>query len=746
MITSKIFKNTRSLFIAIACVLSTVAAAQMPNANLFSTATNSSGTGTLSTGALDLNWTAAMGSSIAPYNPAVVVGVQPGWSSSPWATANWVVFNHTCSTMPASHYCDGTQVDEYYRLVFNLPAQVCGMSISTGSAYCMNMDFMADNCIKDIWVNGVLSYSTSISTPSNHTGFLTSNRVSVALCNNWTAGSNTLIVHNVSGSPSPGGLSGFLAFPNNTLNTSYGIPLTSTFTANNAPCTGMTGGATVTPSGGGGGYTYSWIPSGSTTNVSASLTPGIYTVLITSALSCSTTQTVSITQPPTLSLNITSASPTACAGSNISFTATSSGGTPGYSYMWNASQFGAVYNGVSQVAGPVVFTVTSGDMNSCTITKTVSGLFLPTPTLSVSGNTICAGTTGTLMASGGISYTWSPLGTSGNSYTVNPVPNTSYVVAGSDGTCVSFKTVTLNILPVPLLAIAGVSICSNVNGTLIASGASSYVWYPPVVSGATLSVPPVAGAVYTVVGTANNCSAAASAYLVVLSAPVLSVTGYAVCTGVTATMAVSGASSFTWWPVGYQGNTYTVNAPAGSVFTVTGFANGCESTETVQITQAPTHTVNISGPKTFCKGEKIKLVATGASLYTWSNSGIGPTLLITPTATGVYSVTGTGSLCASNAFYTVSLISCTSVDDLKRTDLMVFPNPVQDHLFLELGAQLNDITITIYDLSGLKVYTSTPDRTDERKLSVDVSALLPGFYVLKCSDAVSARAIRFLKE
>ncbi len=54
------------------------------------------------------------------------------------------------------------------------------------------------------------------------------------------------------------------------------------------------GSATVTASGGSGGYTYSWAPSGGTAATATNLAPGVYTVTVTDASNCSSTATVTI--------------------------------------------------------------------------------------------------------------------------------------------------------------------------------------------------------------------------------------------------------------------------------------------------------------------------------------------------------------------------------------------------------------------------------------------------------------------
>ncbi|MCD6067982.1 MAG: Fibronectin type domain protein [Bacteroidetes bacterium] len=179
----------------------------------------------------------------------------------------------------------------------------------------------------------------------------------------------------------------------------------------NILCNGMaTGSATITPSGGTGGYTYSWAPSGGTGLTATGLGPATYTSSVTDANGCIATYTVSITEPVsplTVSLNyITNAG---CYGANngeISMTA--SGGTPGYTYSWSSSGTSATESWL--VAGNYTLTVT--DANGCvelqnaTVTEPTQIITTPSGT-----NPSCFGGndgTATMGVSGGTpGYTYS---------------------------------------------------------------------------------------------------------------------------------------------------------------------------------------------------------------------------------------------------------------------------------------------------------------------------------------------------
>jgi hypothetical protein len=143
---------------------------------------------------------------------------------------------------------------------------------------------------------------------------------------------------------------------------------TATGSQTNVSCNGGTNGsASITPSGGAGGYTYSWSPSGGTAATATGLSAGTYTVTVTDANSCMASRNFTITQPTVLLVTAASQTNVSCnGGSNGSATVGVSGGTSGYTYAWAPSGgTAATASGLS--AG--TYTVTVTDANGCTATR-----------------------------------------------------------------------------------------------------------------------------------------------------------------------------------------------------------------------------------------------------------------------------------------------------------------------------------------------------------------------------------------
>ena len=154
---------------------------------------------------------------------------------------------------------------------------------------------------------------------------------------------------------------------------------------------GNTGSATETPTGGTTGYTYVWTPTGGNSAIATGLGAGLYTVVVTDANGCTTVDTVTITQPPLLTLTL-SANPinnTLCDGFPTTFTSSGGGGIPTYTYAWSSGQ---------TVAAPTVtpnttttYTLTITDQNGCTHDTSVTITVNANPVPIVTDDSVCYG-------------------------------------------------------------------------------------------------------------------------------------------------------------------------------------------------------------------------------------------------------------------------------------------------------------------------------------------------------------------
>ncbi|MBI4648016.1 MAG: T9SS type A sorting domain-containing protein, partial [Bacteroidia bacterium] len=144
-------------------------------------------------------------------------------------------------------------------------------------------------------------------------------------------------------------------------------PLDITIFGSDVLCNGdSTGSADLTVTGGNVPYTYYW-DNGETTEDIYDLSAGVYSVTILDDAGCPAVSSVTISEPAPLSILIISTDDTGpCDGTA---TASVSGGTPSYSYLWDDPLFQTTATATTLCFG--LYNVTVTDANGCTETDTV---------------------------------------------------------------------------------------------------------------------------------------------------------------------------------------------------------------------------------------------------------------------------------------------------------------------------------------------------------------------------------------
>jgi len=176
----------------------------------------------------------------------------------------------------------------------------------------------------------------------------------------------------------------------------------------NGECTGQ---ATVTALGGTPSYTYSW-STGGNGMIENGLCAGQVVVTVTDAHGCTVSDSVTLTEPPVLNVNILGSNNPQCYGScDGSITISANGGTGPYIYSWFDGATGNIHN--SLCAGTFQFTVT--DAHNCTASDsaTLTDPLPITATITINNQPTCFGVCDgsiTVNPSGGtgsFSYNWS---------------------------------------------------------------------------------------------------------------------------------------------------------------------------------------------------------------------------------------------------------------------------------------------------------------------------------------------------
>ena len=349
---------------------------------------------------------------------------------------------------------------------------------------------------------------------------------------------------------------------------------------------------------------------------------------------------------PTASL---SAPSTACASNSIACLAS---GSIGGQYAWScngalpASGTGSVYNPSFNTPGTYTLSLLASNGNSSVnLTQTIS--IAASPTLSVSGASICSGQSTTLSVSGANSYTWSN-GLNTSTIALSPPTTTVMSVTGSNGgSCTAQATVQILVNPQPSLSVTNATTCPGGTLTLTASGASSYSWNTGANS-ATVSVSPSVSTVYTVTGFNGTCSDTQTVSVSI--GPALSVSisapSNSICSGQSTTLTATGANTYSW-SNNSTGNTIVVTPTTSFNFSVLGSSGTCTGTAvfSISVNSNPTVSLLSGNSMSLCANQFTTLTASGANSYTWSNQQSGSTLSLSVNASTLITVTGETNGC-----------------------------------------------------------------------------------------------------
>ncbi|MBB1195026.1 hypothetical protein DNC80_15280 [Flavobacterium sp. SOK18b] len=436
----------------------------------------------------------------------------------------------------------------------------------------------------------------------------------------------------------------------------------------------------MTPSGGAGGYTYSWAPSGGTAATATGLTAGTYTVTVTDANACTASRTFVITQPTIISTATAAQTNVSCnGGSNGSASVTPSGGAGGYTYSW-APSGGTAATATGLTAG--TYTVTVTDANSCTASRnfvitqptTISTATAAQTNVSCNGGSNGSASVTPSGGAGGYTYSWAPSG--GTAATATGLTAGTYTVTVTDAnSCTASRNFVITqptIISTATAAQTNVSCNGGSNGSASVTpsggaGGYTYSWAPS--GGTAATATGLTAGTYTVTVTdANSCTASLN---FVITQPTTISTATAAQTNVSCNGGSNGSASVT--PSGGAGGyTYSWAPSGGTAATATGLtagtytvtvtdANACTASRNFVITQPTTiSTATAAQTNVSCNGGSNGSASVtpsggaGGYTYSWSPSG-GTAATATGLAAGTYTVTVTdANSCTATRNFTIT--------------------------------------------------------------------------------------------
>ncbi len=394
-------------------------------------------------------------------------------------------------------------------------------------------------------------------------------------------------------------------------------------------------------------YTYSsyrWSNNMTTKSITIN-TAGTYTLTVTSANGCTSSNSITVTALDFFIAEIsyiktqgtTGTSYGPCAGQNFSMAATTSSNATGpLTYKWNSGATTYTVPGVLGVTYSV--TVTSGA--GCTATTSLTATASPSPavTLVAASEYFCNRDYSNSIRIDAVSptaigYSWSNGETCCPHIAVNSTGTYGITVTNAEG-CKSTKNIVITNNDVNA-TIANAVVCGsglkNLNQKLVAvsNGATpkNFIWsngYTSTGLNSTLSgITAATSGIYTVTVSYLNCSNTASGNVTIINGPTVGLVAPSqVCGSSNVTLTASGGGTYAW-----NTGATTANNPrtvtTTTTYTVTvSLANGfCADSESATIQFIPIPTINISGNRTVCPGEYLNLTETNNyAEYIWKQT------------------------------------------------------------------------------------------------------------------------------
>ena len=505
---------------------------------------------------------------------------------------------------------------------------------------------------------------------------------------------------------------------------------------------GSNGAATASATGGNGVYSYLWSNGGTSASITG-LAVGTYVVVVTDAENCSSTISAIITQPNVLATNASATAQSAFGQNDGTATANPSGGTSGYTYVWDN---GSIAQTITNLA-PGNYNVVVTDANGCTAVQTVTvNSFDCILAANISGTNVnCNGAsngTAAVTISAGVdplSFAWSNGETT---QSLSNLPAGTYTVNVTDGNnCPAVLSVNIT-EPTQLLAnvVPTAESATGANdGTATAnptggSGVYTYSWNN---GETTQSISNLTPGLYTVVVTdENGCTTEqtveVSSFLCAISSQnsILNVTCAGAANGSVTVSLIGGEAPFTYtWSNG--ASTASISNLSGGTYSVEILdANGCAFSTSATISEpAPFSALEVQTVNPLCPndatGSATASISGGTEPYTflWSNGANGNTLSNVPV--GVYTVQVTDA----NGCQTGTSVSLTATDNelptitAQNTSLTLGNNGSVSVTLASVNAQFGDncgvastsispqsfdcskigqqtVTLTVTDLSG----------------------------------------------
>jgi hypothetical protein len=295
---------------------------------------------------------------------------------------------------------------------------------------------------------------------------------------------------------------------------------------------------------------------------------------------------------------------------------------------------------------------------------------------------------------------------------------------------------------------SNVNLAISASNTLVCTGAPvtfsgnalwsniTYTWNPGNIvtpSGQyTVSVSPLTTTTYSAsVYDGFACVWTATRTIAVVPGPSINLvpSSTSVCSAQSVTLSASGANTYTWTG-GSVSPSIVINPTSTSNYSVLGSNGSCAGFASVTINVTPRPVVLISAnTTTFCNGEVISLIASGANTYTWNTGAYTSSISVSPTISSTYTVTGNDGTCENSSIINLSVSECTFLKQLNMDKLFeIYPNPSNGRLNISSSLVIENTLIDIFSSEGMLVKSF---HLNAHLTELDLTELPNGVYILR---------------
>lgn len=555
-----------------------------------------------------------------------------------------------------------------------------------------------------------------------------------------------------------------------------------TLTKINESCGGGNGSITADVIKGSGTYSYLWNdPQNQITRTAVQLTGGTYTVQVNDGVCPQVSESITISNQPTLPAFDVTPYHTTCGNSNGSAVANPIGGTGNYTYVWTDPAGQTTKSAVNLSPGTYTVFVNDGQCPEASQTVTIDGSVPVFATATASEDSLCQNESVTLVATGGTSYIWEDqfgqnIGV-GDTLILVPDYTDTYTVSVFEGNCVGEASVDVNVTTKPkafasangqpITAVVEMDNGGRANFSSSGSLGINYSW--DFGDGSTsLKKSPLyyykEAGTYTVTLTVGigNCFESYTLTVIVNEATIdAEIIGgnVSVCPGDDVYLTATGGSAYVWNDgVSDFASTSQIllnpnNTTTYKVTAYDSYGNANTDSTTINVYNDPviqptwtmdTIWVNDGGIANF----EVDSTSNGVS-YTWDfGNGIetnGNTATFTYLTPGEYTVLLSGYTadnCYGEQEITVIVKSTVGISDAgqSNTDISIYPNPSRGIFYLD-GLTDNEVIITVLNIRG-QVLNNVVTNKQDGKWMIDMSSEADGVYFIRVNNNGNNQLLR----